>query len=311
MIAGRLSGIPYFAATYGMTRYDHFLRLMVLVSMVLAGLVLTAAASIAVALAGGMSIAALQRGDADALGSMSAGLTRFLLAVQHLFLFILPALATVWLFHRPAVGKPLDLDAAPRQGLVLLAILFLLASFPLVNLSYQLNALVPMPEWASALESEAEATLRRLLEMPSAAVFMANLLVIAILPGIGEELLFRGVVQKHAIGIFRSATAGIWVTSVVFSAIHFQFEGFLPRLVLGLVLGYLYHWTRNLWVPIAAHAFNNGLQVAIIYATGMDVTEFDRQSTDTLPVWLALPGTLLMYFLYRQLIKRTPDEPAA
>ena len=294
-----------------MTRYDHFLRLLVLVSMVLGGLVLTTAASIAVALAAGMSFEALQRGDADALGSMSAGVTRLLLAVQHLFLFILPAVATVWLFHRPAVGKPLDLDAAPRPGVVPLAILFLLASFPLVNLSYQLNALIPMPAWATALESEAEATLRRILEMPTPLVFVANLLVIAILPGIGEELLFRGVVQKHAIGIFRSATAGIWVTSIVFSAIHFEFEGFLPRLVLGLVLGYLYRWTRNLWVPIAAHAFNNGLQVAIIYATGMDVTEFDRQSTETLPIWLALPGALIMYVLYRQLLKRNPDEPAA
>jgi membrane protease YdiL (CAAX protease family) len=284
---------------------------MVLVSMVLGGLVLTAAASIAVALAGGMSIEALQRGDADALGSMSAGMTRLLLAVQHIFLFILPAIATVWLFHRPAIARPLDLDAAPRPGLVPLAILFLLASFPVVNLSYQLNALVPMPEWATALESEAEATLRRILDMPTTLVFIANLLVIAILPGIGEEILFRGVVQKHAIGIFRSATAGIWVTSIVFSAIHFQFEGFLPRLVLGLVLGYLYHWTRNLWAPIAAHAFNNGLQVAIIFATGMDVTEFDRQSSDTLPIWLALPGALLMYVLYRQLLKRAPDGPAA
>lgn len=284
---------------------------MVLLSMVLGGLVLTAVASIAVALAGGMSVEALQRGDAEALGSLSAGMTRLLLAVQHVFLFILPTLATVWIFHRPAVGKSLDLDAAPRPGLVPLAILFLLASFPQVNLSYQLNALVPMPEWATALESEAEATLRRILEMPTMAVFIANLLVIAILPGIGEELLFRGIVQKHAIGIFRSATAGILVTSIVFSAIHFQFEGFLPRLVLGLVLGCLYHWTRNLWVPIAAHAFNNGLQVAIIFATGMDVTEFDRQSTDTLPAWLALPGTLLMYVLYRQLVKRLPDEPAA
>lgn len=78
--------------------------------------------------------------------------------------------------------------------------------------------------------------------------------------------------------MLRNPIVAIWISAIIFSAIHLQFEGFLPRMVLGIVLGYLYHWTGNLWVPMLAHAFNNGIQIVLIYATGMDVTTFDEKA---------------------------------
>lgn len=78
-------------------------------------------------------------------------------------------------------------------------------------------------------------------------------------------MLFRGIVQPKLTEHFKNPILGIWVTAIVFSAIHMQFEGFFPRMILGAMIGYLFYWTNNLWVPIVAHFVNNGLQVVVAY----------------------------------------------
>jgi hypothetical protein len=97
--------------------------------------------------------------------------------------------------------------------------------------------------------------------------------------------------------------AAIWIAAFIFSAIHLQFEGFLPRMVLGAVLGYLYYWTGNLWVPIIAHAFNNGVQVILIYVTGMDLSNFDEESSDQLQWWMIPLSIIIMYLIYNSILK--------
>jgi membrane protease YdiL (CAAX protease family) len=134
-------------------------------------------------------------------------------------------------------------------------------------------------------------------------VFILNLILIAFLPGIGEELVFRGILQKHIGGIFKNPIAAIWISAFIFSAIHFQFEGFFPRIVLGATLGYLYYWTGNLWVPMIAHAFNNGFQIALIYFTGMDVSEFDEKSSNQLQWWMIPISVVLMFLIYQAILK--------
>lgn len=305
-----LPGIPYFGAIYGMTRYDHFLRLLVLLSMVLAGVALTVMVSIGLAVASGIPLETLLQGQETSLSAMSAGTMRALLTLQHLFIFILPAIASAWLFHREGVFDELGLAAWSPTRKILRGIFFLLAALPIVQLAVQVNEYIPLPGWAHEWESEAENTLRLILNMPTPWVFLVNLLVIAILPGLGEEMIFRGLVQQHLGGVLRSPVAAIWITGFLFSAIHFQFEGFLPRMILGVSLGYLYHWTGNLWVSVAAHAFNNAVQVAFVYATGMDLREIDQAGTDTLPLWLVPASLGLLYLLRRQFLKDNLDAPA-
>ena len=103
--------------------------------------------------------------------------------------------------------------------------------------------------------------------------------------------------------MLKNPIIAIWISAIIFSAIHLQFEGFLPRMVLGVVLGYLYHWTGNLWVPMLAHAFNNGIQIVLIYATGMDVTTFDEKSSDQLQWWMLPISIVLMYFISTAIYK--------
>ena len=94
--------------------------------------------------------------------------------------------------------------------------------------------------------------------------------MLAVLPAIGEELIFRGVFQKIFYDFFKSGHMAIWVTAFLFSALHFQFYGFIPRLILGLVFGYLFFWSGTLWLPVLSHFVNNAVPVIGVYIQGWD-----------------------------------------
>nr|MDQ3017849.1 CPBP family intramembrane metalloprotease [Bacteroidota bacterium] len=237
------------------------------------------------------------------MDGMTAGTIRALLAAQHLLVFILPGIVFGFIFHKTGFWKGFDLQRLPTWLLCILGILFLVATYPLVNLSFMLNEAIPLPSWAISFEDQASDTLKSILDMHSPIIFLLNFLLIAVLPGIGEELLFRGIVQKQISGILKSPIAGIWMAAFIFSAIHMQFEGFLPRLVLGAILGYLYHWTKNLWVPMIVHAFNNGIQIFLIYTMGIDMDEFEGGNSEDLTWWLIVISIVGMYFIYLQIRK--------
>lgn len=92
---------------------------------------------------------------------------------------------------------------------------------------------------------------------------LVNIIVIALIPAIGEELIFRGVFQKLFISLFKNINWGIIITAFIFSALHLQFLSFMPRFILGLIFGYLVLWSNSLWPAIIAHFINNAL--AVIY----------------------------------------------
>jgi len=292
-----------------MTRYDHFIRLLVMITFIILGLVLTAIGSAGIMLLSGIGWDQLMDLQKNGTGALSPGLTRVLLLAQHIFTFILPGVAFGFLYFKRDWLKGLRLAVSPGWTLAALGIFFLLASYPLVNLSFMVNETIPLPNWALDFEKEAEATMRTLLKMDSPLIFIANLVIIAILPGIGEELIFRGVIQKQLGYIFNNKIIAIWSAAFIFSAIHLQFEGFLPRMALGVVLGYLYYWTGNLWVTMIAHAFNNGIQIILIYTTGMDIADVDETSMDQLQWWMIPLSVAVMYLLYKAILKnRKPVE---
>jgi membrane protease YdiL (CAAX protease family) len=280
-----------------MTSYDHFLRLLVMIGLIIGGLIATALVSAALMLMGGLSLTEIMEMSQKGTMDFSPTLIRGLLMVQHMLTFIIPGLAFGLIFFQSKFLSGLDLGKNPGLPLTILGIFFLMAAYPLVNLSFLVNEAIPLPAWASAFESQAEDTLKAILQMDTPLIFLFNLVIIAILPGIGEELIFRGILQKQIGGMLKNPIVAIWISAIIFSAIHLQFEGFFPRMVLGVVLGYLYHWTGNLWVPMLAHAFNNGIQIVLIYVTGMDVTSFDEKSSDQLQWWMLPISIGVMYFI--------------
>jgi hypothetical protein len=116
--------------------------------------------------------------------------------------------------------------------------------------------------WMLEKEEKASFLTRSLLDSASFEIFLVNLIVMALIPAMGEEFLFRGILQPVFIRWTGKNQWGIWLTAMVFSAVHFQFLGFVPRLLLGVLFGYLFFWTKNLWVPVAAHFLNNATVVS-------------------------------------------------
>ncbi len=108
--------------------------------------------------------------------------------------------------------------------------------------------------------------------------FLVNLLMIAILPAIGEEFFFRGILQRLFSEWFKNIHVAIFITAFIFSAIHFQFFGFFPRFLLGLYLGYLFYWSGNLWIPIVVHFINNALVVILAYISANGYADIDYET---------------------------------
>jgi hypothetical protein len=138
---------------------------------------------------------------------------------------------------------------------------------PFIGWLLEMNMSIPFPDWILSLGNDSEKIVESFLKMNNLGDLLFNLLVIAIVPAIGEELLFRGYLQQSFSKWLSNPHVAIIVTAVLFSAIHLHFQAFFPRLILGVLLGYLFYWSGSLWLPILAHFTNNAQAVIISYPT--------------------------------------------
>lgn len=196
---------------------------------------------------------------------------RTYLMFSHVFTFALPCLAYVIWRYRNQAFTELNLNKVPHPNNILYSIIIILASFPFVMLTMWLNQQIPMSESMLELEAKAMEMTKNLLLMTGDGELIVTLVAVAITPAIGEELMFRGVLQPIFEKMFRNGHVAVWITAILFSAIHFQMQGFIPRMLLGAFLGYFYLWTRNLWIPILAHFAFNGSQVIAKYKTTIEI----------------------------------------
>jgi len=198
-----------------------------------------------------------------------------------------------------------------RNSMLLVPVIMLLV-FPVITLVYSYTSRIPVPEELAQLEKSLEVFTMGLLGDPSIGIFMINFLMIAILPAVFEEMLFRGVLMKQLTKVSGSHHIGILLSGIIFGLIHGQVFKFLPIAVLGILLGYLYWWTKNLWFPIAAHFFHNGIQVIAYFLVARGVLNIDLESNEMLP---ALPTALLtvlfaaIIYLFYNVNRKTADEP--
>ena len=201
---------------------------------------------------------------------------RYLLIVQEVSLFIIPAIIIRYLMKSSSPQIIGDLKR-PSAGDAILVVILAFALFPITSFTGRLNSEMAFPQWLSGLETwidEKEDSIGQIFDIlmkhDSAGLLALNLLVIAILPALGEELIFRGVMQKILADVFRKKYLAVWITAFFFSFVHLQFYGFLPRLILGLAFGYLYLWSASLWLPIIAHFVNNAVPTLGAYFYGWD-----------------------------------------
>lgn len=200
-------------------------------------------------------------------------------------LFLFPPIAICKLRNIPlSIG--LFTEQKPRFVLFILAMVLMWIQLPLVNLLATFNntivfpeILKPLGEWMRIQEDQASKLTEAFLSMPSPIDLVISLFIMALIPALGEELLFRSTLQPLIIQWTKKPVLAIWITAFVFSFIHFQFFSFLPRFFMGAFLGYLFYWSGSVWYSVAAHFANNGLAVFVYYLKQHDLINF---STDDL-----------------------------
>ena len=179
------------------------------------------------------------------------------------FTFLLPAVITAWLCSNQSKAY-LSIRAFPDMRLLAVVCLATLLLSPTVSITGYFNSKIHLPEsmatieeWIKSAEEVAEALVRKMIATKGAVAFIINLFVIAVVAGVTEEFLFRGALLHIIRQKIKNHHIAIWIVAILFSAIHLQFYGFVPRMLLGAYLGYLVYWTKNIWVPIFAHFFYN------------------------------------------------------
>ena len=183
---------------------------------------------------------------------------------------------------------------------LLLGLLLVAGAIPIALLLEYLNSLIPMPYWVDNLNAASQQVLVALLAQPGTGAFIANLLVIAILAALSEELFFRGTLQPLLHRAF-GGHAAVWTTAVIFALVHMEFTAIIPRVFLGAVLGYLYLYTRSIWIPVLGHSLNNVLAVVLArFSTTEELLAPD--TTEILTYWyLPALGCVLLAVAYQQL----------
>jgi uncharacterized protein len=191
--------------------------------------------------------------------------------VQSIALFIIPPFIFA-LLYSTSVFEFLNLNTGieMRQGILIVFILF--SAIPFINLLSAYNEQITLPASMAGIEAKIKAweaaaakQTEAFLGLTSKRVLYFNIFMVALVPAIGEELMFRGVLQKIFSRITKNAHWGIILSGFLFSAVHFQFYGFIPRMLLGMLFGYLLFWSGSIWAPILAHFINNALAVIGYY----------------------------------------------
>lgn len=235
--------------------------------------------------------------------------------VQTIMTFLLPPLLVAYLCSREPkdwLGLKLkaEIPVSLNIGIFIVAIVLMLVAIPGINLLAYWNSQMSLPDCLKSLEDlmrqqeEAAALLtERFLSGRGVEILVANVVLMALLPAMAEEMTFRGVLQRLIAkrgatgGVLLTARqhAAIWSVAIIFSAVHFQFFGFVPRMLLGALFGYALCWTGSLWVPITMHFVNNAATVVafwIIYNNNLNRDVIETFGTgDTM--WVGIVSLVL------------------
>lgn len=223
--------------------------------------------------------------------------SRFSNAFTTFFAFFVPAWAVAKITYEkafPTLGfkSEMNIKQVLAVGIISFGALFLSGSLAAVN------EIIPMPASflakARALENEYQQTMIALATMKNIGDLLIGLVVIAIAPAIFEEVLFRAGFQRILVGLTQNAAIGIILSSILFSAIHASYFGFLPRVVLGVVLGLIYYLTSNLWLAILMHFLNNAVVVIQIYVYTQMGKPIKEAMDESMPIWYGLLGLIIV-----------------
>ena len=199
----------------------------------------------------------------------------------------------------------------------LLGIVAMFAVIPFLSWVTEWNDGIVFPESMRAIEEQLRGIQEKTEEVIKLFIgqgsLFSSLLIIAALAAISEELLFRSVIQKALIKLFKNAHVAIIVTALIFSAFHGDFFGFVPRFILGLMLGYMFWMSGSIFPSMLMHFVNNATIVMLYYLNTRGFIDIDVESfgsTDNvLVIILSLIVTVAIFIVCNRLNKRHFDRP--
>ncbi len=231
--------------------------------------------------------------------------------INSIFIFLIPALIGGFIWYKKPF-QTYSLHKLPSFKISFLSFLLVISIIPFINFLSFINEQMVLPEFLKGLEQrfmEAEEKIKiiteQMLKVESFSGFLLNLLVMAITPAIVEEVFFRGALLT----IFsekKNRILAIWLVAIVFSLIHFQMYGFLPRMIYGAILGYLAVWSGSLWLPIFVHFLQNGSVVIFSYLKSNtnnaieQMENFGKSETYVFGIISGVISIFLLWIIYRQ-----------
>lgn len=212
-----------------------------------------------------------------------------LLSSQSIGLFILPGIIFPWLMGN-SIKNYTSFNLSSKALFLFLLPLFVAAGIIIVSYLGELNMKLTLPEIFHEMERSATETVQYLLSFRDPKAITTTIILMAVIPAIGEELFFRGVIQQVFVKWTKKNWVGILITAFLFSAIHFQFLTFLPRFFMGVLLGYLFLWSKNLLLPILAHFLHNSVSIFI----GLSANPEDIGEPDSLNFYLVIGALVVL-----------------
>lgn len=250
-------------------------------------------------------------------GSQSTESLKWLQFLQTLGTFTIPPILCAWLWNNHQPLSWLKLNKGISWQTALFAIGIMICAVPAINLLADLNSRIELPKSLDFIEQflkqqeEAAAVLtERFLQADNFGILLINLGLMALLPALSEELSFRGTLQQilstsHI--THHTSHIAIWTTAIIFSAIHMQFYGFIPRMLLGALFGYMFLWTGSLWTSILMHFTNNALAVIAFYLTTNDKNWADTFGAGS-TWWVGVLSLLITSLGLLIFVRRTRKE---
>ena len=237
------------------------------------------------------------------LDAKNAHIALFANAFASLIAFLVPSFAVAF-FTNGRIAKNMGFKCIKSIRLVYLVLLLSFVGLLLSGSAASLTEKIPVPTnfkaWATGLENTYKQAMLAMTKMNSIGDLLFNIVAVALIPALVEELFFRGALQKTIKNWSGHAVISIVITAIIFSAFHFSYFGFLSRMALGILLGLIYEYTKTIWLPALLHFINNGIAVIALYSVRGDQHKIDKVMDENLPIyWGVIALAMVTYLLYR------------
>jgi membrane protease YdiL (CAAX protease family) len=236
-------------------------------------------------------------------GFTSGQVSKLFLYAVSIFSFLIPAFIAFKLFSTQKLIHYWGLSHSFSSKSFCLTVLVMVCCIILMNWLAEINKLIPLFHWMKEDQIKATAKLKQYLVMDNFWQILLNLFIFSFVPSFCEEVFFRGTMQPLWYKYFTKPWVAIFMTAFIFSFLHFQFSGFLPRLLAGVVFGGIFYLTGSLWLSVISHVLYNACIVVLNYMNQYSPGSVTAFGNLLLSPMLIVSAALIIVLLFYQLQK--------